>query len=334
MDKDKNKNIIKTLSYVSKINKNKKETKILFQELMKNLKISFKEEETNINYSEYYFNGIHSPKDIEVKDITFNTVKLFWKIDNLNLLNINNKNIKFRVEIKKDKEKFEQVYEGKETNCVFTDLIKNKEYEFRICSFYEDIVSSWTKIKTFKTLKFECDNKILIESKREVEFMEKIYEWIGYKKMELIYRGSRDGSLGKNFHEKCDNKGPTITLYKNNNGFIFGGYASISWTSDGNYHAAPDCFIFTLTNIHNTEPTKFPTKDKDQGTQHSSSKGTSFGDGCDINISSDFLNSDSNTDFPCRYKDIIGKGKSVFTSDPNNSNSSYRLKEIEVFKII
>ena len=102
----------------------------------------------------------------------------------------------------------------------------------------------------------------------------------------------------KNFHEKCDNKGPTITLYKNNNGFIFGGYASISWTSDGNYHAAPDCFIFTLTNIHNTEPTKFPTKDKDQGTQHSSSKGPNFGDGCDINISSDFLNSDSNTDFP------------------------------------
>ena len=107
MDKDKNKNIIKTLSYVSKINKNKKETKILFQELMKNLKMSFKEEETNINYSEYYFNGIHSPKDIEVKDITFNTVKLFWKIDNLNLLNINNKNIKFRVEIKKGKQKFE-----------------------------------------------------------------------------------------------------------------------------------------------------------------------------------------------------------------------------------
>jgi hypothetical protein len=120
LEKDKDKNIIKTLSYISKINKNKKETKILFQELMKNLKMSFKEEETNINYSEYYFNGIPSPKDIEVKDITFNSAKLFWRIDNLNLLNIDNKNIKFRVEIKKDKEKFEQVYEGKETNCILT----------------------------------------------------------------------------------------------------------------------------------------------------------------------------------------------------------------------
>ena len=332
-DKDKEKNIIKTLSYVSKINKNKKETKILFQELMKNLKISFKEEETNINYSEYYFNGIPYPRDIEVKDITLNSAKLIWKIDNLKLLNIDNKNIKFRVEIKKDKEKFEQIYEGNETNCILSNLIRNTEYEFRIYSFYEDIISSWTKKNTFKTLNFDCDSKILIESKREIEFIEKIYGWAGCKKMELIYRGSRDGFLSKNFHEKCDNKGPTITLYKNNNGFIFGGYAAISWTNDGKYHAAPDCFIFTLTNIHNTEPTIFPTNNKDQGTYHNSSNGPTFGEGCAISLSTDFINNNSSSDFPCRYKDVLGKGKSVFTSDPNNNNGSFRIKEIEVFKI-
>ena len=333
-DKDKEKNIIRTLSYVSKINKNKKETKTLFQELMKNLKISFKEEETNINYSEYYFNGIPYPKDIEVKNITFNSAKLFWKIDNLKVLNIDNKNIKYRVEIKKEKEKFEQVYEGNETNCILSNLIKNTEYEFRICSFYKDIISTWTKKNTFKTSNFECDSKILIESKREVEFIEKIYEWVGCKKLELIYRGSRDGSLGKNFHEKCDNKGPTIILYKNNKGHIFGGYASISWTSDNNYHAAPDCFIFTLINIHNTEPTKFPTKSKDEGINHQLDRGPTFGPNCDITISTDYINNDSCSDFPCRYKDILGKGKSIFTSDPNNNNGKFRLREIEVFTII
>ena len=53
MEKKEDKNIIKNLSYVSKINKNIKENKILFQELMRNLKISFQEEKCNIKYDEY-----------------------------------------------------------------------------------------------------------------------------------------------------------------------------------------------------------------------------------------------------------------------------------------
>ena len=86
-------------------------------------------------------------------------------------------------------------------------------------------------------------------------------EWSGYKKIELIYRGSRDGDLSKNFHEKCDNQGPTITLIKNEKGNIFGGFSSVSWTSHGDYKQAPNSFLFTLTNIYGTNPTKFQLKD-------------------------------------------------------------------------
>ena len=316
------------------MNKNKKETKVLFQDLMKNLKISFKEEESNIKYSEYYFNGIPTPKDIEVKDIFYNSASLFWKIDDLNIINVDNKNIKFRLEIRKDKEKFEQVYEGNEPNFKIENLVKNTKYEFRICSFYNDLIGAWTKTKEFKTSNFDCESYILLESKRETEFLEKIIEWTGYKKMNLIYRASRDGFLSKNFHEKCDHKGPTVVLYKSDKGYIFGGYASIPWTSEGNYHKAPDCFIFTLTNVHNSPPTKFPTNNSDQGIYHNSSKGPTFGEGCDINIPSDFLNNDSSTDFPCRYKDSLGKGKSVFTGDSSNSKSTYRIKELEIFFLL
>ena len=331
--KENEKNILKTLSYISKMNKNKKETQVLFQELMKNIKISFEEEKANVIYSDYYFNGIPCPKEIKVKDITFKNAILSWNIDKLNILNIDYNNIKYRVEIRKNNEKYVQIYEGKETNCNISNLIKDTEYELRICSFYDDIVGLWSRPILFKTLKFELDSIILLESKREIEFLEKLYEWSGCKKMELIYRGSRDGFLSKNFHDYCDNKGPTITLYKNNNGNIFGGYSSISWTCDGCYHAAPDCFIFTLTNIHNTEPTKLPTNNKDQGVSHKKEKGPTFGEGCDINISQDFINNDSSSDFPCRYKDNLGKGKSIFTGDFNNSKSTFRLKEIEVFQI-
>ena len=47
------------------IHKNQKEMKMIFPKLMKNLKISFIEKESNIKYEEYYFNGIPIPKEIE-----------------------------------------------------------------------------------------------------------------------------------------------------------------------------------------------------------------------------------------------------------------------------
>ena len=80
--------MIKTLSYVSKINKNKKEMKKLFGQLMKNLKISFNENESTIKYDEYYFNGLPIPKNIEFKDISTNSFKVLWNIDDINILNL------------------------------------------------------------------------------------------------------------------------------------------------------------------------------------------------------------------------------------------------------
>ena len=36
--------------------------------------IKFKYEENNIKYEEYYFNGIPIPKNIEIKDISYNSI--------------------------------------------------------------------------------------------------------------------------------------------------------------------------------------------------------------------------------------------------------------------
>ena len=46
----------------------------------------------------------------------------------------------------------------------------------------------------------------------------------------LLFRASRDGSAGRNFHSKCDNKGPTITIVKSG-GYSFGGFTEKSWIS-------------------------------------------------------------------------------------------------------
>ena len=326
------KSLIKILSYVSKMSKYQKDTKILLAELIPNLKISFIEEETKIKYDKYFFNGIQTPTDIEAFEITNNSFKLKWKIEDLNIININKKDIKFRVDLRKEnkKEKFKKVYEGSELECLIENLEANTNYEIRICSIYQHLISQWSELKKVKTI--DIDSIILGQSKNHKKFLEKIFEWTGYKRMELLYRGSRDGTTSKAFHEKCDHKGPTICLYKNQKEYIFGGFASISWTSDGNTHEAKNSFIFTLTNIHGTEPTKFTNKDS-SNVNHHSSRGPCFGNYNDIQVYEDYSLSDCCSTFPCNYKDSLGKGKSIFTGDYNNDNNKFKISEIEVFKI-
>ena len=334
LKKDEEKNLIKTLSYVSKINKNQKQINTLLAENMKNIKISFNEEQTKIKYEEYYFNGIPTPQDIEFKEIGTNYIKLFWSINKINILNVDNNKIKFIVEIKKDSEnsKFMQVYEGNNTNCLIENLERNSTYEIRICCAYNDLIGFYTKIQKIKTS--IIDSVILNGTGKQKEFLKKIKEWTEYNYIELLYRGNRDGTTSKIFHNKCDNKGPTLCLYKNEKGYVFGGYASISWTSDGNYHSAPESFIFTLTNIHGTEPLKFPNSQTNYSVYHDSSRGPTFGYSDDIRILEDFKIKESTTNFPCKFKDTSNKGKSIFTGDLDNNKESFKIDEIEVFKIL
>ena len=184
------KNMIKTLSYVSTINKNQKQMKKLISALMGNIKISFIEEQSNIKYEEYFFNGIQIPKDIEFKEIGTKSFKIFWKVDDINILNLDKNQLKYRVEIRKENsnDKFLQVYEGNNNNCLVNELNKNTNYEIRICSANNDLISNWSEIHKIKTKDFDCI--ILRESQRENEFLQKILEWSGYKSMDLIYRAT------------------------------------------------------------------------------------------------------------------------------------------------
>ena len=325
------KNMIKILSYVSKINKNQKEMDILTKELMKNLKISFIEEESKIKYEEYYFNGIPMPKDIEFKDIGSKSINVLWKIDDINLLNIDKNEIKYHIEIRKEKEELSKIYETKENNYTINNLEINTNYEIKICSIYKDIISNWTEIHKVKTN--NIDSLILKELEKGNEFIDKLIEWTGYKNMELLYRGTRDGSGSNIFHNKCDNKGPTICLCKNEKGNIFGGYSSISWTSDGKYHTANGSFLFTLTNIHGIAPTKFPnTQNYDCAVYHNSSYGPTFGGNNDLYISNDYLNNNSShSELGNSYPDVLGKGNSIFSGEPNSNY--FKLRELEVFKL-
>ena len=326
------KNMYKILSYLSFINKNQKEMDKLTGELMKNLKITYIEEENTIKYEEYYFNGIPIPKDIEFKEIESTNFQVFWKLDDINILNMDKKLIKYNVEIRKENgEQFKKIYEDNNTDCLVNNLEKNIIYEIRICSIYKGVRSNWSEVKKIRT--GNINSLILNESERGNVFLEKLTEWTGYKKMELLYRGTRDGSGSNVFHNKCDNQGPTICLFKNEKGNIFGGYASISWTSNSSNYSANGSFLFTLTNIHETAPTKFPiSQNFSWAVYHHSSYGPTFGGNVDLYISDNYLNNNSSyCNFGYSYPDILGKGNSVFSGDINTKN--FKLKELEVFKL-
>ena len=326
--------MIKKLNYVSKINKNQKEMKSLFQQLMKNIKISFDEKESDIKYEEYYFSGLQIPKDIKFSDINYNSFKMSWKIDDIKIKNIDNKQIKYKIEIKKENDnKFIFAYEGNDNYCTIKNLIMDTNYEIRICSLYNNLMSIWAEINKIKTTDF-LDSIILNKNENKKEYISKIFEWTGFTRMDLLFRGTKDGMNSTQFHNKCDNKGKTIYLFLNDKGNIFGAYSSIPWTSNGGNRYANDCFLFTLTNIYNIQPTKFPYV-KDRSVYQGSSYGPLFGDGGhDLNFYDDFTNnSHQYSNFPCSYQDTLNKGKSIFTGDFNNSNIFINLKEIEVFEI-
>jgi len=323
---EKEKNMIVILSYISKINKNKKGINLLFQELMTSSKISYDKNENDIKFEKYYFNGAPIPKSIDsnFKDLT--SIEINWQIDELK--GIDKNKIKFKMELRKENKEFEHIYEGEKNNFTINNLQINENYELRICSTYNNTNSLWSEIFKFRIKDF-VNSIILLNLEKRDEFLNKIYEWCGYKNMELIFRGTRDGMYAQNFHSKCDGKGPTITLFRNDKGNIFGGYSPIKWSSSGGYQNGNRCFIFTLINIYDIEPTKFPSKNNGNELYFESNRGPCF---YDTWVNKDFIN-DTHSNLGYNFQDTLGKGHSLFTGNKDNGKNKIILNEVEVFEL-
>ena len=102
-------------------------------------------------------------------------------------------------------------------------------------------------------------------------------------KWTLLYRATEHGFDVSEFHSRCDNKGPTITLVKSEFGGLFGGYTPISWTSPNmfKYYYDPKTFLFSLEGPKTTEPTKLandgPQCNSTYSVKHSAFTGPGFG---------------------------------------------------------
>jgi hypothetical protein len=141
----------------------------------------------------------------------------------------------------------------------------------------------------------------------------------------LLYRASRDGWQGTDFHAKCDNKGETITVVKSNNN-IFGGYLKASWVTVGYIHC-PNASLFTLVNIYGIVPTKFNVSQPGSAGYGGHNYGPTFGHNSDLCIvSNSNAGSNSYSKFPDSYQDTTTRGNSLFAGTPY-----FQVTEMEVF---
>eukprot|EP00928_Gymnodinium_smaydae_P025392 TRINITY_DN2022_c4_g1_i1.p1 TRINITY_DN2022_c4_g1~~TRINITY_DN2022_c4_g1_i1.p1 ORF type:complete len:483 (-),score=73.21 TRINITY_DN2022_c4_g1_i1:418-1866(-) len=75
-------------------------------------------------------------------------------------------------------------------------------------------------------------------------------------RIELLFRGSRDGFTASAFHSKCDNQGATVIVALGGDGYIFGGFSDVPWTSSGSKIPAPNAFVFEIAGEYVDEPHK------------------------------------------------------------------------------
>jgi hypothetical protein len=142
----------------------------------------------------------------------------------------------------------------------------------------------------------------------------------------LLYRGTRDGFASSAFHSRCDGKGNTITIIKNDNNHVFGGYISIAWHSSGSWSTDSSAYLFSLRRDKSTNSEKYLINDSQKAIWGHISHGPEFGDN-DIHICSNAntnkcsLNTKSSYNIPSKYY-LAGK-----------SDDDWLVTEIEVYQL-
>jgi hypothetical protein len=173
----------------------------------------------------------------------------------------------------------------------------------------------------------------ILTGKQSIELV-KLCEFSPNDKWTLLYRGTRDGFGAQDFHSKCDNKSPTLSICKaHESSFIFGGFASVTLNGSQIYNSDPNAFLFSLTNKDN-QPLKMkihPNKHQN-AIQCNMSCGPIFG-GSDIAIANNAnttMNRRSNLGFSYKHPQY------AFATNEAQSflagSIYFRLDEIEVFQ--
>ena len=157
----------------------------------------------------------------------------------------------------------EIIYEIKRENESLKKEISDIKFEYNELKKVSDIQNNEiTKLKEQIAILLEYHNKLKEEEEKKLEikiessiikdnkeYKKAIKKWINSNKnikAELLYKKSRDGDQISKFHELCDNKGPTLTLFQTEDGNIGGIYTPLSWDNHTGWKNDLDTFMFNL----------------------------------------------------------------------------------------
>ena len=136
---------------------------------------------------------------------------------------------------------------------------------------------------------------------------------------------SKEGNEQNNeFHECCDNQGPTLCLFKIKNKDIrYGGFASVSWDSNSGEKRDENAFIFSVNNKKMFKSTNY-----DSSIYCSSGYGPFFGGNYDTSFAELWFCSKNSCGFNNNkiYKDL--------NKECTQGLKDFNLDELEVFKVI
>ncbi|XP_037553883.1 interferon-induced protein 44 [Nematolebias whitei] len=69
---------------------------------------------------------------------------------------------------------------------------------------------------------------------------------LGNVRLKLLYKASVHGFTGAAFHQRCDNRCPTVSVGFNASGYVFGGYTRQPFNQTGKYVNDDQAFLFTF----------------------------------------------------------------------------------------
>lgn len=198
----------------------------------------------------------------------------------------------------------------------------------------KDIVSDQAKEITLlkEKTKFLPKNTDLIQSnilegKEDYSFINSLFS--NKCTFNLLYRATRDGSYPRDYHKKCDNQGPTLTLIKTDNNRKFGGYVSKDreyGTNDEKYVKDKNAFIFSID-----KKKKYNIKDENTDAfSNSSIRGPNF----TVNLGF-YLNVDSGNMFEPRnsYESKTIPNYNSYNQYEFAGKNGFKAVEIEIFKV-
>ena len=222
---------------------------------------------------------------------------------------------------------FNVIYNLKqENNDLKTNMKKLEERIKYLESFINDI-NSWKEYKE-KLEKEEKEEKMISNLNSLVIGENEKYNkclkiWINPNlkiKAELLYRLSRDGKEYQTFHNLCDNKGATLTIFRLTDGNILGGYTTKDWDNSNSWKQDQNAFLFSLT-----ENVKCITNSNNSynAIYGHNQYGPNFGaiNFCNKKMDEPYITT-------CSYYTDSNK------LYPGKAGNYYKAQEVEVFKII